>query len=112
MAKGKSFVEQEWKPSQELVNASNIRRILHRVTKNPDPETRQSLMIPVRSSAGSCNTPNLSSNYPFGLFSSMTREDEPGKTKMSSMAELFAGKIRIVEEQEKLGIIHTESQGR
>jgi hypothetical protein len=42
----------------------------------------------------------------------MVGEDEPSKTKMTPMTKLLAWKIPIVEEAEKLPVIHGASDSR
>jgi len=39
----------------------------------------------------------------------MSREDEPSKTKMAHMTKLFAWKIPVVKETEKIAVIHSPS---
>jgi len=39
----------------------------------------------------------------------MSGEDEPSKTKMTSVTKLFARKIPIVEEAQKIAVIHRPS---
>ena len=80
--------------------------MLHRMTDKTHPEPRQSIMIPVRRAARNSNPLDFTSNNLLSLILSMAGEDEPSKTKMTPVTKLFAGKIRIVEETEKLPVIH------
>jgi hypothetical protein len=66
-------------------------------------------MIPVHSTARESEPANLPGNYRLGLFSSMTRENEPSKPKMTPVTKLLAWKITVVEESEKLAVIHRTS---
>lgn len=109
MTLGKSLVKQERKPSQQFIYAPSLWRVLHRVTYQLDPETRQSIMIPAPGTPRGSEPTNLTSKNRVGLFSPMTREDEPSKTKMTHMTKLFARKIRIVEESKKLAVIQRQS---
>ena len=105
----KTLVEQEWKSSQEVVNTPSFQRILDRVTHKAHPETRQSIMIPVRSSIRYSKWANLSSNYLLRLVLSLSGEDEPSETKMTRVTKLFPWKIVILEEAQKLAVIHRTS---
>jgi hypothetical protein len=66
-------------------------------------------MIPVCTTSCCSEPANFPGNYRLGLFSSMTREDEPSKPKVTPVTKLLAWKIPIVEETEKLAVIHRTS---
>src|SRR5207245_721082 len=63
----KTLVEQVWRSSQEIVNTPSFWCILDRVTHDAYPETRQGIMIPVRSSIRDSKPPNLASNHTLSL---------------------------------------------
>ncbi len=86
--------------------------MLHRMTDKTHPEPRQSIMIPVRGAARSSKPLDFTSNNLLSVILSMAGEDEPSKTKMTPMTKLFAWKIPIVEETEKLAVIHRTSASR
>jgi hypothetical protein len=109
---GKSLVEQERKHSQQCIDAPSVRRFLHRVTNKPDPEARQGIMVPVRSTVRNRKLLDFTSNCPLSIVISMMGEDESGETKMTSVTKLFGWKIAIVEEAQKLTIIHRTSARR
>jgi hypothetical protein len=109
---GKSFVEQQWKSSKKFIYAPRPLRMLHRVTDKAHPEARQSIMIPVRGAARNSKLLDFTSNNLLSVILSMAGEDEPSKTEMTPVTKLFAWKIRIVEEAEKLAVIHRTSASR
>jgi len=69
-------------------------------------------MVPIRSTVRNRKLLDFTSNYPLSIVPSMTGENEPGKTKMTSVTKLFAWNIAIVEEVLKLTIIHRTSARR
>ncbi len=79
------------------------------MTHKAHPETRRSIMIPVRSSIRYSKPGNLASNYLLRLVLSISGEDEPGETKMTLVTKLLPWKIVIVEEAQKLAVIHRTS---
>jgi len=86
----KTLVEQVWKSSREIVNTPNFWRILDRVTHDVYPETRQGIMIPVRSSIRDSKPPNLASNHTLSLDPRMFGENKPSKAKMTPVTKLFS----------------------
>jgi len=86
----KTLVEQVWKSSREIVNTPNFWRILDRVTHDVYPETRQGIMIPVRSSIRDSKPPNFASNHTLSLDPRMFGENEPSKAKMTPVTKLFS----------------------
>jgi hypothetical protein len=64
--------------------------MLHRMTDKTHPETRQSIMIPVRSAIRNRKLLDFTSNYPLSIILSMTGEDKQGETKMTLVTKLFA----------------------
>jgi hypothetical protein len=69
-------------------------------------------MIPVRGAARNSKLLDFTSNNLLSVILSMAGEDEPSKTEMTPVTKLFAWKIRIVEEAEKLAVIHRTSASR
>jgi hypothetical protein len=66
-------------------------------------------MIPVRSTIRGRKSLNLACNYALSFIFSMVGQDEPREAKMASVTKLLAWKIAIVEESEKLAVIHGSS---
>jgi hypothetical protein len=66
-------------------------------------------MIPVRGAARNSKPLDFTSNNLLSVILSMAGQDEPSKKKMTSMTKLLAWKIAIVEESEKLAVIHGSS---
>src|SRR5439155_1741837 len=54
------------------------------------PETRQGIMIPVRSSIRDSKPPNFASNHTLSLDPRMFGENEPSKAKMTPVTKLFS----------------------
>jgi hypothetical protein len=95
---GKTLVEQERKPGQYLINTPRLGRILHRVTDETHPETRQSIVIPIGSALRNRKPLNLASHNRLGFIPPIVREHEPCETKMAPTTKLLSWKITIVEE--------------
>jgi hypothetical protein len=66
-------------------------------------------MIPVRRAARNSKPLDFTSNDLLSVILSMAGEDEPSETKMTPVTKLFAWKIAIVEETDKLEVIHRTS---
>ena len=109
MTVGKTLVEQERKISKKSINAPSLRRILHCMSEKPHPETRQSIMISVRSTIRNSKPLNLASNYALGLNPRISGEDEPSETEMTPVTKLVARNATFVESAQKLTIIHRSS---
>jgi hypothetical protein len=105
----KTLVKQERKLSQQRINAPSLGRILHRVAYKSNPETGQSIMIPVRSTIRSSKLFDFPCNYLFSVILSVACQGEPGETKVTPVTKLFTWKIPIVEEAQKLAVIHRTS---
>ncbi len=69
-------------------------------------------MIPLRGAARNSEASDFTNNNLLSVILSMAGEDEPSKTKMTPMTKLLAWKIPIVEETEKLTVIHRTSASR
>ncbi len=76
------------------------------MTDKPNPEARQSIMVPVRSTVRNRKLLDFTSNYLLSIILSMTGKDKQGETKMTIVTKLLAWKIAIVKEAQKLTIIH------
>jgi hypothetical protein len=69
-------------------------------------------MIPVRGAARNGKPSDFTSKNLLSVILSMAGEDEPSQTKMTPVTKLLAWKIAIVEESEKLPVIHGTSASR
>jgi hypothetical protein len=107
-----SLVEQQWKSSKKFIYAPRPLRMFHRMIDKTNPEPLQSIMLPARGAARNSTPLDFTSNNVLSVILSMTGEDEPSKAKMTLVTKLLAWKIPIVEETEKLAVIHRTSTSR
>jgi hypothetical protein len=66
-------------------------------------------MIPAGNTIRDSKPLNLTGHNAISLIPSMLGQDEPSEAKMASVTKLLAWKIAIVEESEKLAVIHGSS---
>ncbi len=89
MTIGKTLVEQERQSIKKFIYASRLRRMLHRVTDQTHPETRQSIMILFEAPLATANL-RISRATIFSASILECLEDSTSETKMTLVTKLFA----------------------